>query len=64
MDVGLVLKVGGVGLLVTVLYQILSKSGREEQAMLVTLAGVIIVLVMLINEIAGLLDTIRAVFGI
>ncbi|MBQ7376738.1 MAG: stage III sporulation protein AC [Clostridia bacterium] len=63
MDVGLVLKVAGVGMLVTVAYQILSKSGRDEQAMLVSLSGIIIVLLMLIEQIGVLFDTVRAVFG-
>ncbi|MBR2339806.1 MAG: stage III sporulation protein AC [Clostridia bacterium] len=64
MDVGLVLKVAGVGMLVTVAHQILSKAGRDEQAMLVSLAGIVIVLVMLIGEIGGLIETVRSVFGL
>lgn len=64
MDVALILKIAGVGLLVSVVYQVLSKSGREEQAMLVSLAGVIVVLLMLITELAELINTIRQVFGI
>lgn len=64
MDVGLILKVAGVGLLVSAAYQILSKSGREEQAMLVSLTGVIIVLLMLVQEIGELMNTIRTIFGI
>ena len=63
MDVGLVLKVAGVGMLVTVAHQILSKSGRDEQAMLVSLSGIIIVLLMLIEEIGILFDTVKSVFG-
>lgn len=64
MDVALILKIAGVGLLVSVVYQVLSKSGREEQAMLVSLAGVIVVLLMLITELAELINTIRQIFGI
>jgi len=64
MDVSLILKVAGVGLLVSAAYQVLSKSGREEQAMLVSLTGVIIVLLMLVREIGELMDTIRTIFGI
>lgn len=63
MDVSLILKVAGVGLLVTVAHQILSKAGRDEQAMLVTLSGIVIVLLMLVQEIGRLFDTVRAVFG-
>lgn len=58
------MKIAGVGLLVSVLCQILSKSGREEQVMLVTIAGVIIVLLMLMQKLSELLDTIRSIFGI
>ena len=63
MDVSLILKVAGVGLLVTVAHQILSKAGRDEQAMLVTLSGLVIVLLMLVQEIGLLFDTVKAVFG-
>jgi len=60
----MILKVAGVGILVTVAYQILMKSGRDEQAMLVSVAGIIIVLLMLVNEIGGLFEAIRNVFGL
>ncbi|MBR6546024.1 MAG: stage III sporulation protein AC [Clostridia bacterium] len=64
MDVGLVLRVAGVGMLVSVACQILAKSGRDEQAMLVSLAGIVLVLLMLVEEIGRLFDTIRGVFGV
>ena len=64
MNIELILKVAGVGLIVTVAYQILMKSGRDEQAMLVSVAGIIIVLLMLVNEIGGLFEAIRNVFGL
>ncbi len=64
MDISLILKAAGVGLIVSVVCQILSKSGREEQAMLVSVAGVIIVLLMLVKEIGSLIDTIRKIFGL
>lgn len=64
MDITLILKAAGVGLIVSVICQILNKSGREEQAMLVSIAGVIIVLFMLVKEIGTLIDTIRRIFGI
>lgn len=63
MDTSLVLKVAGVGMLVTVASQILGKAGRDEQAMLVSLAGIVIVLLMLVDEIGTLIGRIRAVFG-
>ena len=63
MDIGLIVKIAGIGLLVSVTTQLLSKSGRDEQAMLVSLAGIIIVLLMLVEEIGRLFDTVRTVFG-
>lgn len=64
MDISLLLKIAGVGLIVSVVFQILTKSGRDEQAMLLSIAGVVIVLLMLVREIAELLDVIRGLFGI
>ena len=63
MDVGLILKVVGVGMIVTVSCQILSKAGRDEQSMLVSLSGIVLVLLLLMGEIGKLYETIRAVFG-
>ena len=63
MDISLIIKVAGVGILVSVATQILSKSGRDEQSMLVTLAGIIVVLLLLVDEIALLFDRICTVFG-
>lgn len=63
MDVGLILKVVGVGMIVTVSCQILSKAGRDEQSMLVSLSGIVLVLLLLIGEIGKLYDAIRSVFG-
>jgi stage III sporulation protein AC len=64
MDTSLILKVVGIGLLVSVSCQILTRSGRDEQAMLVTLSGVIIVLLMMVGEISDLLWKIRELFGL
>ena len=63
MDVSLILRVAGVGLLVTVAAQILSKSGRDEQATLVTVSGLVVVFLLLVEEIGRLFDTVRAIFG-
>lgn len=63
MDVGLILRVAGVGILVAVAAQILSKSGRDEQATLVTVAGLVVVFLILVQEIGNLFDTVRRVFG-
>ena len=64
MEVSLILRVVGIGILVAIAAQILSKSGRDEQAMLVTVAGVVIAMLMLTGEIASLLQSIRGAFGI
>jgi len=64
MDVSLILRVAGVGILVAIAAQILSKSGRDEQATFVTVAGVIVVFLLLIQEIGTLFDTVRATFGL
>lgn len=64
MDVSLILKVAGVGFLVSVAYIVLNKAGRDEMAMLVSVAGVVIVLALIIKETAGLFDTVKAVFGL
>ncbi|MBE6649398.1 MAG: stage III sporulation protein AC [Ruminococcaceae bacterium] len=64
MDVSLILKIVGVGLLTGVGVQLLQKSGKDEQATFVTLAGVIAVMLVLIREIATLFRTIGSVFGL
>jgi len=63
LQIALLLKIAGVGLLVSVAYQILHKSGREEQATFISIAGVIIVMLLLVSEIDNLFSTIRSVFG-
>lgn len=62
MDISLLLKVAGVGVLVTVCCQILNKAGREEYGMLVSLTGIVLILLLLVGEIGALLDAVRAVF--
>ena len=64
MDVDLIFKIAAIGILVAVLNQLLIRSGREEQAMMTTLAGHIVVLTMLITQISTLFDTIKSVFGL
>ena len=63
MDIGIILKVAGVGILVSAAAQILSKSGRDEQAMLVTISGIIVVLIMLVGEIEKLFELVCSGFG-
>lgn len=62
MDVDMIFKIAAVGILVAVLNQVLIRSGREEQAMMTTLAGLIVVLMMLIGEIGNLFNTVKSVF--
>ncbi|MBQ1261113.1 MAG: stage III sporulation protein AC [Clostridia bacterium] len=64
MDIELILKVAGVGMVVTVVCQILSKLGRDEQSTYVSIAGIVVVLLLLIEEIASLISLLREVFGI
>ncbi len=62
--VDLIFKVAAIGILVAVLNQLLVRSGREDQAMMTTLAGLIVVLFMLIDQISMLFDTIKSVFDL
>ena len=63
MEVDLILRIAGVGLLVAIAAQILSQNGRNEQASFVTVAGMIVVFFMLIREIGTLFETVRSTFG-
>ena len=63
MDISLILRAAGVGLIVSVVCQILNKSGRDEQAMLVTVAGIVVVMLMLVGEIGELISSVRSIFG-
>lgn len=64
MDISLILKITGIGLLVSVACQILSKSGRDEQAMLLSVAGIIIVMLLIVSELGTLFSLLSSVFGI
>lgn len=63
MDVSLILRIAGVGVLVSVATAVLNKSGRDEQAMFVTVAGVVVVMLMLVEEIGTLFESVQSVFG-
>ena len=63
MDVELIFKIAAVGIIVAVLSQLLIRSGREEQAMLTSLAGLIVVLGLIITQISSLFATIKRLFG-
>lgn len=62
MNVELIFKIAAIGIIVAVLSQLLIRSGREEQAMLTTLAGLIVVLTMIITQISSLFETIKRLF--
>lgn len=62
MGIDLIFRIAAIGILVSVLNQVLIRSGREEQAMLTTLAGLVVVLMMVIKEIANLFDTVKTIF--
>ena len=64
MDISFVLKMAGVGVIVTLVCQLLSKAGRDEQATYVSLVGIVVALMMLIGELGDLFDMIKDVFGI
>ena len=64
MDVDLIFKIAAVGILVAVLNLLLSRAGRDEQALMTTIAGLVVVLVVIIQEISGLFELIQALFSI
>ncbi|MBR5859493.1 MAG: stage III sporulation protein AC [Clostridia bacterium] len=64
MGISLILKIAGIGIVVSVACQILQKSGRDEQATFVTVAGVIIAMLLLSGEISSLFSTLKSVFGL
>ena len=63
MDVDLIFKIAAIGILVAVLNQLLVRSGREEQAMITTLAGLVVVLMMMVRQISELFDLIKTLFN-
>ncbi len=63
MELDLIFKIAGVGIIVTVLNMLLKKSDRDEYAAIVAIAGLIVVLAMIIDEIAALFETVKSVFG-
>ena len=64
MDINLLFKIAAIGILVAVLHQVLTRAGRDDQAMMTTLAGLIIVLTMVIREISTLFTTVRTMFNL
>ncbi len=64
MDISFILKIAGVGMIIAAICQVLSKTGRDEQANFVSIAGIIVVLILLVEQIGILFDTIKDVFGL
>ena len=64
MDINLLFKIAAIGILVAVLHQVLTRAGREDQAMMTTLAGLVIVLSMVIKEISTLFTNVSTMFGL
>jgi len=62
MEVDLIFKIAAIGILVAVLNQVLSRAGRDEQAMMTTLTGLVVVLMMVVQEIARLFELVKALF--
>ena len=64
MNIDLLFKIAAIGILVAVLHQVLVRAGREDQAMMTTLAGLVIVLSMVIKEISSLFESVRTMFNL
>lgn len=64
MDVDLIFKIAAIGILVSILNQVLSRSGRDEQATMTTLAGLVVVLMMVVQQISGLFTLVKDLFGL
>ena len=64
MEIELIFKIAAIGILVAVLNQVLIRAGRDEQAMMTTLAGLVVVLMMVVQEIARLFDLVKTLFGL
>ena len=64
MDVDLIMKVAGVGMIVAVVCQVLGKAGREEQSTLVSIAGIVIILVLIVEKIGEIFESLKRIFGL
>ncbi len=64
MDVSLIIKIAGIGMIIAVTYQILQRAGRDEQALLLSLSGFVFVLLLIIGEIGELYGKIKSIFGL
>jgi stage III sporulation protein AC len=64
MDVDMIFKIAAIGIIVAILNQLLVRSGREEQALLTTIAGLVVALMMIISQISDLFGTVKSTFGL
>lgn len=64
MDVNFIFRIAAIGIIVAVLNQLLTRSGREEYAMITTLAGLVVVLMMIVPQIGNLFQYIKSIFGL
>ena len=64
MDVDLIFQIAGIGIIVAVMNQLLARSGRDEQAMMTTIAGLVVVLLILVSKIGELFTAVKTVFGL
>lgn len=64
MNVDLIFKVAGIGIIVAILYQVLSRSGREDQAMMTALIGLVAVMMIVVTQIGELFSTVKTIFGL
>ena len=64
MDVNMIFKIAAIGIIVAILNQLLVRSGREEQALLTTIAGLVVALMMIISQISDLFATVKSTFGL
>ena len=64
MNVDLIFKIAAIGILISVLNQVLTRSGRDEQATMTTLAGLVVVLMMVVQEISDLFELVKDLFGL
>ena len=64
MEIDLIFKIAAIGIIVAVLHQLLLRSGREEQALMVTIAGIVVVMMMLVGEISEFFETVKTMFDL
>ena len=64
MNIGLILKVGGIGILVACINHILARAGKDDMSVFVSIAGITVILLLLVGEVDVLIRTVRSVFGI